>query len=48
MNTQLREAVRNDNNYIESVARQDKHHVEAALKDEGADTVVRICLWRKR
>ncbi len=34
--------------YLESVGRQDKAGLEAALKSRGAETVIRACLWRDR
>jgi hypothetical protein len=34
--------------YIESVGREDKVNVAAALQDGGQNTVIRACLWRNR
>lgn len=34
--------------YLESAGKQDKEGLMQALKEEGAGTALRVCLWRDR
>jgi hypothetical protein len=42
----LRPLLQNPNTYIESADKHDRQHVADALRECGADTVLRVCLWR--
>ena len=41
----LKPLLQNPNTYLESAGRHDRQHVAEALKEEGAGTLLRICLW---
>lgn len=42
----IKYAIGYQHNYLESVGRFDREELQHAAQDNGADSVVRLCLWR--
>ena len=43
---ELLQLVHDPKMYIEGTGKNDRHNVAQAIQEQGADSVVRICIWR--